>query len=343
MTFLPIFDDVRQFDTAPGRRRLSVAIVLSDGFSMLSLGSITEALSLAGRQVGAQLVKRSLVGFPSHRLLSRSGIQVTADQTLDRIQGEVDLARFYDGLFLCTGDLLSAEQSQTVLRLVRNAKRHGKPICVIGAAVRSLAENGLISGCADHWTRVSSLRETAPTVSVSDVIFLPDGHVVTSPGEAATLDLVIALIRERLGHDVAGEVSAQLLIEGVRNGSRPQPRFAANRFRGIPRVLGAAIDMFEARIEDPPSTEDVAASVGISVRQLERLFAKHLGISPQKFCRQAQLQHAMRLLEQTSMEIIEIAIACGFRETATFNKQFKRTYGVTPSQYRQFGGCAVSC
>ncbi|NGQ93143.1 helix-turn-helix domain-containing protein [Rhodobacter sp. HX-7-19] len=342
MTFLPPFDVVPRLDMPPGRRRLSVAIVLSDGFSMLSLGAITDALSLADRQLGVQTVSKRLVGFPSHRLLSRSGIQVIADQSLDRVQGEAELMRTYDGLVLCTGDLLSSEQAQTALRLVRNAKRHAKPICVIGGAVRTLAENGLISGCSDHWTRVSSLRETAPTVCVSDTIFLRDGHVVTSPGEAAALDLVIALISARLGQDVASAVSAQLLIEGVRGGSRPQPRFAANRFRGIPCVLGAAIDMFEARIEEPPSTSDVAAAVGISVRQLERLFAKHLKISPQKFCRRSQLQHAIRLIEQSSMEIIEIAIVCGFRETATFNKQFKRAYGVTPSQYRQFGGCAVS-
>lgn len=333
--FFPRLSDMRSSGNSDNQRSLSVSVVLSDGFSMLSLGAITDTLALASRHAGSSAVMKRLLGLPSLQLISRSGVRVTADQTLDGIDCEADLVRDCDGLFLCMGDSLTAEQTQAVLRLVRRAKRNGKPICLFGAVVRVAAENGLLESCTDHWSRVSSLRETAPNVSIADTIFIRDGHIVTSPGEAAALDLMISLISERLGRDIACEVSAQLLIEAVRNGSRPQPRFAANRFRGIPRAVTTAIDMFEANIESPPSPSEVAERVGISVRQLERMFAKHLGIAPHKFCRHAQLQHATRLLEQTSMEVVEIALACGFRETVTFNKRFKLTYGRTPTEYRQ--------
>lgn len=321
---------------------LSIAILLTDGFSMLTLSAITEGLSLAGRQAGLPEEKIKLVGFPSRRPLSRSGVQVVVDHAIDHGQAADGLVEWHDLLFLCTGEALSAEQSRMVLRLARSARRNAKPICVIGAAVHVLAESGLIGDCTDHWTRVASLRETASSTSVHESIFVRDRNVITSPGETAALDLVFALIRERLGQDVASEVSARLLVESARNGNRPQPRFAANRYRGISRKLSAAIDMLESRLEEPPSTDEVASSVNVSVRQLERLFAKHLQTSPQKFGRQAQLNHAMKLLEQSSMEIIEIALACGFRGSATFNKQFKRAFGVTPSKYRLFQGGEIS-
>ncbi len=320
---------------------LSVAVLLTDGFSMLSLSAITEALSLASRQAGHTGEKVRLVGFPSRWPLSRSGVQVVVDHAIDRAGAADGLVDWHDGLFLCTGEALTAEQARMVLRLARSARRHAKPICVIGAAVHVLAQSGLVTGCTDHWTRVASLRETVSSASVQESIFVRDGHVITSPGETAALDLVFALIRERLGQDVASEVSAQLLVESVRNGNRPQPRFAANRYRGVSRELGVAIDMLESMIEDPPSMQKVASSAKVSVRQLERLFARHLQTSPQKFGRQAQLNHAMKLLEQSSMEIVEIALACGFRGSATFNRHFKRAFGVTPSKYRLFRGSRI--
>lgn len=336
------------FNNAPRSRvtsqgcGLSVAIVLSDGFSMLTLGSVTESLALARRKVGANNVTKTLVGFPSRQLVSRSAIRVTADQAIGEFSTEDEFTGFYDAIFLCTGDVMSDAEVQTVLRLARCAKRFAKPLFVTGTAIHILAEYGLILRCTDHWSRLAALCEMVPEATISDAIFQRDGHIVTSPGESAACDLMVALIRDRFGRDVASEISSQLLIEGVRNGSRAQPRFAANRFRGVPRIVTTAIDMFETKIEDPPTTDDVAASVDVSVRQLERLFAKHVGLSPQKFSRRVRLMHAMRLLERSSMEIVEIAIACGFQHTATFNKQFKRSLGVTPSMYRQYEGCAVS-
>src|SRR5690606_36476792 len=91
----------------------------------------------------------------------------------------------------------------------------------------------------------------------------------------------------------------------------------------------------------PPSPRDVASLVNISLRQLERLCVKYIGTSPQKYTRQTQLKHAMKLLEQSSMPIVEVAIACGFRGTSTFNKSFKRAFGVTPIKFRQFGANPV--
>ncbi|MDI3335632.1 helix-turn-helix domain-containing protein [Defluviimonas aestuarii] len=317
--------------------RLRIAIVLSDGFSMLALGAIAEALSLAGRLSGERFVQSLLFGINGTELRSRSGIQITVGQALSEAEGVSALAKSYDAMILCTGNTLSVDDERAVRLVARIAKRHGKSICVIGAAIRTLAESGHVLRCTEHWNRATALQETVSTVSVSDTIFCRDGLVVTSPGETAALDLTLALIRERLGHSLAGEVAAQLLAGTVRTGLSQQPRFAANRFRGIPRTLSAAIDKIEASIEYPLPLSKLASSLNISPRQLERLFAKYIRTSPQRYTRQTQLKHAMKLLEQSSMPIVEVALACGFRGTSTFNKSFKRAFGVTPIKFRRFG------
>ncbi len=345
MKMLATFDDALPSVMAPRlvpvsllRAGISVAVVLSDGFSMLSLGSITDALSLAGRESHGSCVTTTLFSFSSVEVRSRSGVQITADRALTDTLDAAGVVKRFDVLFLCTGDTLSANEERAVLRLARSANLHGKLVCIIGAAIRAIAESGSISRCTDHWSRIAVLREMAPSVSVTNAIFHPDGHVISSPGELATLDYVIHLIRDKLGVDVANGVSSHLLLDAVRAGSRRQPGFAAHRFRGIPAILASAIDRIEADIEEPTTSNEIAAAIGISVRQLERLFVKYIGIPPQRYCRQAQLEHALKLLEQSSMDIVEISLACGFREVSTFNKRFKGAYGVTPTQFRLFGG-----
>lgn len=317
---------------------ISVAVALSDGFSMVSLGSITDALSLAEHgSRGVRPVRTTLFSFARGQVRSRSGIRVAPDHALSDAFTEARFVRRFDALFVLTGENLTGPEESTVLRLVRSAGLHGRPVCLTGAAIRKAAESGSISRCTDHWTRIAVLGETAPSVSVINAIFTRDGHVVSSPGELATLDYVIHLIRGTLGVDVANEVSSHLLLDAVRTGTRRQPCLAADRYRGIPDILAQAIDRIETDIEQPPTPTEIAAGVGISVRQLERLFRKFIGRSPQRYCRHIQLEHAQKLLEKSSMDITEISLACGFREATTFNKHFKRVFGVSPGHFRRFG------
>lgn len=343
MTVRSIFDAPGLADAWPGRRTrgsrqpgLRIAVHLTDGFSLLSLASITDALTCAGQ--GREDVGASLFGPTAAPVMSCSGIAVTVEQSQPEMLDAGASAARFDALFLLTGTVLSPDERRLVLRLARAARLHRWPLCAIGTAVRTIAEGGLVTRCTDHWRRIAILNEVAPSVVATDVIFLSDGNVVTSPGELATVDYILHLIRERLGGEVASAVGAQLLLEAPRAGARRQPCDAAQRYRGIPANLAAAVERIEQRIEEPAAPHQIAAAVGLSVRQLERLFVRHIGTSPQRYSRRVQLDHALKLLEQSSMEVVEVALACGFREASTFNKRFKETFGVTPSQFRRTGG-----
>lgn len=173
-------------DPAPfGAKAASgLSVLLTDGFSMLSLSAITEALSLASRQAGHTGEKVRLVGFPSRWPLARSGVQVVVDHAIDRAGAADGLVDWHDGLFLHrrgpdgrAGPDGAAAGPQCPAPRKADLRDRGGGACACAKQ--------LVTGCTDHWTRVASLRETVSSASVQESIFVRDGHVITSPGETA--------------------------------------------------------------------------------------------------------------------------------------------------------------
>lgn len=318
-----------------GSPEISVAVAVAGGFSLLSLAAVTEALTVANHRLGSPRIGTRIFGLSSPLVQSRSGIQVSVGPETATALGNAAAVGSFDAIFICTGDILSPEEQDAILRLTRCAMRHRMSVHAIGAAIRLLAENGFVSHCTDHWSRIAVLGEVLPRVSVSDAIYHSDRHIITSPGETATLDLVLNLIRDRIGATLAAEVSSHLLMDGARAGSRRQPGSAAHRFRGLPDILTAAIGRIEADIECRPTTQEIAAAVGITARHLERLFSTYMGASPTAYSRRLGLEHGRRLLEQSTLPIDEISLASGFTTVTTFCRHFKRAFGVTPTRYRR--------
>ena len=90
----------------------------------------------------------------------------------------------------------------------------------------------------------------------------------------------------------------------------------------------------ENNIEEPLSQKDLAAKANISLRQLERLFKKYLYCTPAKYYLNLRLNNAKQLLNQTSMSVLSVALACGFVSASHFSKCFKDFFGKAPSTER---------
>lgn len=89
-----------------------------------------------------------------------------------------------------------------------------------------------------------------------------------------------------------------------------------------------------ANLEEPIELDELANHVGVSRRQLERLFLKYLDCSPSRYYLQLRLVRARQLLKQTSMSILEIGAVCGFVSTPHFSKCYRGYYGVKPRDER---------
>ncbi len=142
-------------------------------------------------------------------------------------------------------------------------------------------------------------------------------------------------LRSEFGDQVAQDCCDHALVSFPRQYSSPQPGAAANRLRHYPNVIQAIVRDMCNNIENPLSVEQLSKIHKMSRRQLERIFAKHLGCSPRKYYRDLQLEVAYQLTEQTELSLLEISLASGFTTSPVMARHFKQKFGRSPSELRQ--------
>ena len=200
-----------------------------------------------------------------------------------------------------------------------------------------LARAGLLDGyrCTIHWENIASLREEFPAVIVSDDLFVIDRDRITSAGGQAATDMMLKLIEQRHGNAIAAHVSEQMLCDRMR-GTSDRQRIPLHLSIGTNQPkLTEAVTLMEANIEEPISLDELSNYVGISRRQLERLFQKHLNCVPTRYYLNLRLNRARLLLLQTSKSIVEIALACGFISAPHFSKCYRDLFGIPPRDERR--------
>jgi transcriptional regulator GlxA family with amidase domain len=179
------------------------------------------------------------------------------------------------------------------------------------------------------------LSETGGPDTVSTDLFVQRDGMTTCAGMAATYDALLALVAERATGHLAEEIARVLLLERRRLGGTSQPKGHSDT-AGLPDgPLREALRIMEASVEFPRPTAEIALAVGISTRQLERLFARCFGQSPQHYHRSLRLRRARVLIESSHMSVMEIALACGFGTPSHFSRLFRRTYGTSPFDLRR--------
>ncbi|MEM9636196.1 MAG: helix-turn-helix domain-containing protein, partial [Pseudomonadota bacterium] len=94
--------------------------------------------------------------------------------------------------------------------------------------------------------------------------------------------------------------------------------------------LAMAMQIMENNIEDPLTPDEISGIVGLSTRQLERLFAKYIGISPKRYYLRLRLSKARDLLRQTDFSVTDVCVTCGFKSLSHFSKSYRATYGISP-------------
>ena len=150
----------------------------------------------------------------------------------------------------------------------------------------------------------------------------------------ATLDMVLEIIAS-ISPNASQDIANRLLVSYPRAGLASQPGSLAHRLRGVPGLLSKAVRMMADNITHPIQASEIAMRCGISSRNLERMFRKHLGVSPMRYYTVLRLEHAHDLVMQTDMPLLDVAVACGFGSTGALTKKFKRTFATTPSRMRE--------
>ncbi len=303
--------------------------LLIPGFSPLGMTCAQETLALANRFAGGtrQYYEWQVISEDGAPVQSWNGLRVGVDA------GLFDLHR-NDTLIVCAGVDAAAGSTRKILNWLRRETRKGIDFGALSSGTWTLAAAGLLGGkrVTTHWEYASAISETFPDVEMQDSIYMVDGRVFTCAGSASSMDLMLDRIHSDYGAELATWVADQMIYTAPRSETHSQRVSMAGRMGVRHTKLVQAIEVMRANVEDPIPPSDVAREVGLSTRQLERLFARYLNTSPKKYYLGIRLEKARNLLMQTELSLMEICVLCGFRAPSHFSKTYRKAFGVAPSR-----------
>jgi len=308
--------------------------VLLDQFTMLCFASAVEALRIANRMSGRRLYEWILAGEDGDYAQCSAGIWYRLDAGLEETGRD-------DVILLCGGIDVQAATTKRLLGWLRREARRGPVIGGLCTAGYTLAKAGLLDGrrATIHWENQDSFTEEFDDVHLTKSVFVIDGNRITTAGGTASIDLMLKIVADDHGEDLANLVADQLIYTSIRTDQDTQRLSIPTRIGVRHPKLGQVIRMMEQNIEDPISPAILAREVGMSTRQLERLFRRYLNRSPKRYYMELRLGKARNLLMQTEMSVINVALACGFASPSHFSKCYRAHYNTTP--YRERGSQAT--
>lgn len=312
------------FDHPPERTPQRFGYLLLDDFPLMAFASSVEPLRAVNTQTGKKIFDWVLLSEDGEPVVSSGGLKVVPDAAV----GSKD----FDVVVVVAGGTVEHVECPRTINWLRRIIRMGVTIIGVSTATHVLAKAGLLENrrATIHWEHASGLREDHPHLNISTELFEIDGAVITCAGGTAALDLMIHLIGRQLGHATATRVSDWFILKSIRDPHENQRMDLRSRIGVSHPKLLAAIALMEENLETPLNREEIAREVNLSTRQLERLFRKYLRSTPRKYYFSLRMHKAQSLLRQTSLPILEVALASGFVSASHFAKCYREFFGRSP-------------
>ncbi|MCI4665484.1 MAG: GlxA family transcriptional regulator [Neomegalonema sp.] len=297
---------------------------------MIAFAAAIEPLRVANRIAQRDQFSWTIASDDGRPVPCSNGVLVGADCALKDVER--------NAIIMVVGGVdVQRAASKPALDWLRRQARRGAALGGICTGAYLLARAGLLEGrrCTIHWENQPSMAEDFPELDVTNHIYEIDRGRYTCAGGVAASDMMLRIVAEVCGEEVAGDV-ADLLIHAPVRGGREEQRASMPARIGVRHPkLTAILQTMERNLEEPVSPATLAKEAGMSTRQLERLFRRYLNRSPKRYYMEIRLQRARQLLLQTDMSVINVALACGFTSPSHFSKCYRHRYERTP--YRERG------
>ena len=315
-----------------GPRRF--VFLLLDKFTMINFAGAIEPLRLTNHVLNEAVYSWALCGEGGTEKTCSNGAVFRLDFGLDEVERE-------DIILVCGGIDIQKTTTRGVIGWLRRESRRGVAIGGLCTGSYTLAKAGLLDGkkATIHWENQDGFAEEFEQVNLTKSVFVMDGNRWSTAGGISSIDLMLKIIATDHGEDVANNVADLMIYSTIRTDQDTQRLSIPTRIGVRHPKLSQVIQMMEGNIEDPMSPADLADEVGMSTRQLERLFRRYLNRSPKRYYMELRLQKARNLLMQTDMSVINVALACGFASPSHFSKCYRSHYSTTP--YRERGSQGI--
>jgi transcriptional regulator GlxA family with amidase domain len=313
--------------------KMQIGFLIFPGFPMACLTSMIEPLRAANEIAGVDAFGWTLVSEDGGRIEASAKVWFEPDLSLGQCEN-------LNQLFLLSGPATPFVHASASEAKLRKLARHGMTMGAVSGGVFPLARAGLLEGhiASVHWCYETAFAAEFPRLETTEDVIMIDRRCLTASGAAAAFDLSLHLIEETLGADVATEVACWFQHPLVRGQGVTQrkPTFAAESTHDmLPPIVRQSVEIFADHIEDPINIADVAREVGVSARQLERMFRKTTGDTPLGYYKSLRMHKARQLLLYSKDSMIQIATAVGYTSSSAMSKSYVDVFGIHPKEDRK--------
>lgn len=314
----------------------SIVFFLVPDFTMVAFATALEPMRAANRMAGYDAYRWRLASADGRPVRASNGVEVAVDTSLDDERRKMSGQDRPSMVVVCSGINIERYVNKTVFAWLREEHNRGVAIGGLCTGAYVLAAAGLLANrrCAIHWENLPGFTEAFPKVNVYADLFEVDSNLYTCAGGTAALDMMLKLIGDDFDDNLVNRVCEQVLTDRVRSPTDRQ-RLPLRARLGVQnsKVL-TIIELMEANLAEPLSLIEIADHVGLSRRQIERLFRQEMGRSPARYYLEIRLDRARHLLIQSSLPVVEVAVACGFVSASHFSKCYRELYARSPQQER---------
>lgn len=309
---------------------LRVGIYAKPGFALLSYSALVDimrAANLLSDTPCFEIVHVCLSGTVS---ASSAGASVTG--VSPQVAGDS-----FDLFFVVAGSNAVQADEPGLVPYLRRLDRRGVTLGGVSGGPVILARAGLMAQrrMTVHWDHYQEMMTNHPELLLERALYIRDRRRMTCAGGTAAVDMMHGVIAEIWGAAFARRVADWFLQTEIRPAQGPQKAGLAERYGTANATILSALEIMGNHLSDPVSFHQLAEIVGVSSRQLSRLFQAHLRQSPMQVGMQMRIELAQDLLRRSSMKLIEIAQATGFGNPAHFSARFRAETGQSPSEFRK--------
>ena len=315
----------------PRRCGKDVLVVVFDDVQSLDVTGPVEVFAgacLSAGDPGAyRLRTASLDGGP---VRTSSGLTLVPDFALTETSAP--------DILLVPGGQSTRAPDPRVIEWLRAQAPYAQRLVSVCTGAMLLAEAGLLRGrrVATHWAYSRTLARRHPETEVdADPIYIRDGHVATSAGVTAGIDLALSLVEEDLGRDVALDIARHLVVFLHRPGNQAQFSTQLSAQTAQREPLREVQQWISEHTDDDLSVASLAERARLSPRHFARAFLAETGMTPGRYVDRVRLEQARRLLEESTDGVAEISRACGYGTPEALRRAFVRTLGSAPAEYRR--------
>jgi len=307
----------------------TIGLYLYEDFQLLDACGPITSFEIASRMAG-DAYRLQLLSARGGPIRSSAGIELATIQP-----GQ---AGMIDTLIVVGGNgSRDAMRDPATLAFLRDGVGSVRRLCSVCSGAFLLAGAGALDGrrATTHWRRAKLLARQFPKVSVEpDRIHIRDGHVWTSAGITAGIDLSLALVAQDLGEDIARRVAQDMVVYYRRPGGQSQFSALAE-LGGETAPFAPLLDWIRARLDQRLTVETLAAQAGMSPRNFSRAFVREMGLSPAKAVERLRLEVAREQVENSPAPIEQIAAKLGFHDPERMRRAFLRAFGQPPQAMRR--------